>query len=103
MGRKRKSALSEGKRNVVRHLIEMYGIKTAADVPDAFLLPPTLTERRENAMLISPTAMGITKFDLRSPSKLLFSFSYSPVKVELLCGAALAVTGKYGGGYVLWL
>ena len=68
----------------------MYDIKTAADVPDAFLLPPTLTERRENAMLISPAAMGITKFDLDSPSELQFSFSRSLVKVELFCGGCLS-------------
>ena len=35
MGRKRKSALSEEKRNVIGQLIEMYDIKTAADVQDA--------------------------------------------------------------------
>ena len=35
MGRKRKSALSEEKRNIIGQLIEMYDIKTAADVQDA--------------------------------------------------------------------
>ena len=35
MGRKRKSALSEEKRNIIGQLIEMYDIKTAANVQDA--------------------------------------------------------------------
>ena len=35
MGRKRKIALSEEKRNIIGQLIEMYDIKTAADVQDA--------------------------------------------------------------------
>jgi hypothetical protein len=35
MGRKRKSALSEEKRNIIGQLLEVYDIKTAADVQEA--------------------------------------------------------------------
>ena len=56
---------------------------------DAFLLSPTLIERRENAMLATPTAMGITKFDLRSLSEPQLTFSRRPVKVESLRGGCL--------------
>ena len=35
MGRKRKNGLSEEKRNIIRQFIEMYDIKTAADIQEA--------------------------------------------------------------------
>ena len=35
MGRKRNNGLSEEKRNIIGQLIEMYDIKTAADIQEA--------------------------------------------------------------------
>ena len=35
MVRKRKNGLSEEKRNIIRQFIEMYDIKTAADIQEA--------------------------------------------------------------------
>ena len=35
MGRKRKNGLSEEKRNIIGQLIEIYDIKTAADIQEA--------------------------------------------------------------------
>lgn len=35
MGRKRKNGLSEEKWNIIRQFIEMYDIKTAADIQEA--------------------------------------------------------------------
>ena len=49
MGRKRKSALSEEKRNIIGQLLEVYDIKTAADVQEALkdLLGGTLQSMLE--------------------------------------------------------
>ena len=49
MGRKRKSALSEEKRNVIAQLLDIYEIKTAADVQEALkdLLGGTLQSMLE--------------------------------------------------------
>ena len=49
MGRKRNNGLSEEKRNIIGQLIEMYDIKTAADIQEALkdLLAGTNQRRRE--------------------------------------------------------
>ena len=47
MGRKRNNGLSEEKRNIIGQLIEMYDIKTAADIQEALkdLLGGTIQRR----------------------------------------------------------
>ena len=52
MGRKRNNGMSEEKRNIIGQLIEMYDIKTAADIQEALkdLLGGTIKEMMEAEM-----------------------------------------------------
>ena len=61
MGRKRKSALSEEKRNIIGQLLEIYDIKTAADIQEALkdLLGGTLQSMLEAELEAVLDAHGI--------------------------------------------
>ena len=63
MGRKRNNGLSEEKRNIIGQLIEMYDIKTAADIQEALkdLLARTNQSMLETELFLRKRQMTADK------------------------------------------